>query len=86
MSNKLKIKIQEKEKKIDNIYKSIIPEQNEIEGRSKVKIYKNKEDKDGKYNISSICIEISSPDLVSLRASLNTWFKLYKTAESVSNL
>lgn len=86
MSNKLKIKIQEKEKKIDNIYHSILPEQDNIKGRSKVIIYKDKEYSNGEYINGYVCIEIESPDLVSLRASLNTWLKLYETADVVSSI
>ena len=82
MSNKLKIKIQEKQENIDDIYNSLLPEQGEIEGRSKVRIYKDEDENDNCY----IYIKIKSPDLVSLRASLNSWLKLYQTAQIVSNL
>ncbi len=82
MSNKLKIKIQEKQKNINYIYDSILPEQGEIEGRSNVRIYKDENKNDNCF----IYIEIKSPDLVSLRASLNTWLRLYETAQNVSSL
>ncbi|MDY7082559.1 MAG: KEOPS complex subunit Pcc1, partial [Halobacteria archaeon] len=54
------------------IYSSISPEVGEVEGRSEA----NVEYTDGKTKI-----HVESPDIVALRASVNMWLRLSRTAD-----
>ena len=59
---------------VREIYESIHPEVEDIEGRSKSTMV---------FGDDSITIEVESPDPVSLRASVNTWLQLVSTAENI---
>lgn len=59
---------------VDSIYRCVAPEVEDLQGRSSVDVERYED---------RLVFDVSAPDLVALRAGINTWSRFVEIAETV---
>ncbi len=76
MSGSHRAKLVLEDDDVESIFRCVSPEVEELEGRSSV---------DVAFSEGRLVFDVSAPNLVALRAGVNTWSRFVEIAETVLN-